>query len=132
MIGQMIAQLAQLARYGGVGLIVYAIDYGTFWLIATFVPAQFLLANIAGKAMGAATGFVLHKRFTFAGQQQHRTGRQALLYAAVLTVNMVGSSALLWLAAHLSLPIKPSRIAIDALTIAVAFLAGRFVVFRAA
>jgi len=124
--------IGQVARYGAVGLVVYAVDFLTYWLIHAFAPALYLLANVAGKAAGAATGFVLHKNVTFVGDQQHRTERQALLYALVLALNMAGSSALLWLAVRVGAPTTPARIAIDMLVIATSFLASRFLIFRPA
>lgn len=124
--------IGQLARYGGVGLVVYAVDLATFWAIATLAPTLYLAANVAGKAAGAATGFVLHKRITFAGTQRHRAPRQAAMYAALLAFNMAASSALLWLAVSLGAPAKPARIAIDLFVIATSFLASRFVIFRPA
>ncbi|MFM9979207.1 MAG: GtrA family protein [Sphingomonadaceae bacterium] len=124
--------IGQLSRYGAMGLIVYAVDFLTFWLIHAIAPSLYLIANVAGKAAGAATGFVLHKTVTFAGEQQHATGRQALLYALVLGINMAGSSALLWLAVGLGAPTTPARIAIDGIVIATSFLASRFLIFRPA
>jgi putative flippase GtrA len=124
--------IGQMTRYGAVGLFVYAVDLLTYWLIQTTAPALYLLANVAGKAAGAATGFVLHKNITFAGDQQHRTERQALLYVLVLGLNMAGSSVLLWLAVRLGAPATPARIAIDMLVIATSFLASRFLIFRPA
>lgn len=124
--------IAQAVRYGGVGVIVYAIDLAIYALCVALAPASYLAANIAGRAAGAFAGFFLHKHVTFAGEQRHATARQALAYLTLLATNMAASSGLLWLLVGMGFPATPARIAIDVVVIATSFIVSRLLVFRVA
>jgi putative flippase GtrA len=130
----MTAQLpVQIGRFVAVGLCVVALDYAVFaaWLWA--MPGSHLAANIAGKAVGALSGFVLHKYITFAGEQRDGTGRQAVSYALMFGFNLAMSTGLLWLLVdHLRLNAYGSRLAVDALVVITSFLGSRLWVYRAA
>jgi putative flippase GtrA len=123
----------QAVRYGLVGILVYLLDLGTYGAIVTAEPSAYLAANAAGKVVGAATGFVLHRRFTFSWEQKARPGAQALSYFGLLLFNLTLSAGLLWLAvAVLGFDRLPIRVAVDAIVIAVAFLGMRHWVYRPA
>ena len=62
--------IAQGARYGLVGLVVLAADFGVYSLLLALFPGQFLAANLCGKLTGAALGFVLHRHVTFRWAQR--------------------------------------------------------------
>ncbi len=130
----MMARLtAQVMRYGLVGLLVLALDYAVFAGLLSLLPGQHLAANIAGKIVGAAAGFVLHKYVTFAGAQADGTGKQALSYAVLLGFNLMLSSVLLWLLVdRLALNAYGARLFVDAIVIGVSFLGAKLWVYRAA
>ena len=123
----------QTARYGAVGLVVYAADYALYALLAALMPAAYLAANVAGKAAGAALGFVLHKHVTFSWAQRDGARRQATAYLALFLFNILLSNALLWLlVTGFGLPKLVSRVPTDLIVIAVSFVGGRLWVYRPA
>lgn len=130
----MMARLTgQVVRYGLVGLLVLALDYAVFAGLLSLLPGQHLAANIAGKIVGAAAGFVLHKYVTFAGAQADGTGRQALSYAVLLGFNLMLSSVLLWLLVdRLESNAYGARLFVDIVVIGVSFLGAKLWVYRAA
>ncbi|MFM2409219.1 MAG: hypothetical protein RL481_47 [Pseudomonadota bacterium] len=123
----------QIGRFGLVGLLVVATDYAIFAALFWAMPDNHLLANFAGKVAGAVSGFILHKHFTFAGQQRDRTGRQLMNYAMLFAFNIILSTGLLWLLVnHLGLNPWWSRLSVDALVIATSFTGSRLWVYRPA
>lgn len=127
------ALVRQGGRYLLAGAIVYLADLLTFAVIAHLAPSAYLWANLLGKSTGAALGFVLHKRFTFAGGQRDRTDRQAASYALLLMFNLALSSALLWVAVEqLGIRDLPARILVDGVVILISFLGMRLWVYRPA
>jgi putative flippase GtrA len=125
--------LHQIIRYGAVGLIVFACDFATYAVIVHAVPGAYLPGNIAGKVIGAAIGFVLHKRFTFSWAQKHGAGHQALSYLGLILLNFSTSSALLWLlVAQLDFDKFVAKIIVDTVVMATSFLFGRLWVYKPA
>lgn len=123
----------QLLRYGLVGLIVVASDFGTYATVLWLSEGAYLPANALGKAIGAAVGFVLHRKVTFTWRQRDPARRQLPAYLAVFAFNLALSSVLLWaLVGRLGLDAYVTRLAIDALVIALAFLLSRTWVYRPA
>ena len=125
--------LHQVVRYGMVGGVVYAVDFASYAAILWAVPGSYLLANVAGKAIGAVTGFMLHRNFTFSWDQKAGAAEQALSYSVLVAFNIALSSVLLWLlVAHAGfneLWIKPL---VDIVVIGSAFIAARLWVYRPA
>jgi putative flippase GtrA len=125
--------LFQAIRYGLVGGIVVACDFAAYSVFLWFVPGAYLPANWLGKLVGAGTGFVLHKHFTYSWEQRDGTGRQVLSYIALLGFNIALSSLLLWLMVGLAGWDKYlSKLAADAVVIATAFVGSRLWVYRPA
>lgn len=123
--------IAHAVRYACVGLIVLAADFAVYSALLFAMPGQFLFANVAGKIMGAALGFVLHRQVTFRWAQRDGAARQFASYLAVLGFNLLLSSALLWLAIE-RLGANPylAKIAVDIVVIGSAFLLSRLWVYR--
>ncbi|MEY2928223.1 MAG: hypothetical protein RL367_2700 [Pseudomonadota bacterium] len=123
----------QVFRYGAVGLVVFGCDFATYAALLHSVPSAYLPANVAGKAVGAAVGFVLHKYFTFSWDQKQRTGQQILSYLALMLLNFATSCVLLWLlVARLGLDKFVAKVMTDLVVIATSFLVGRLWVYRPA
>jgi putative flippase GtrA len=122
---------AQAIRYGAVGLVVLAADFAIYSAILLIAPGRFLAANLAGKAAGAALGFVLHRTVTFRWEQRDPAARQLLSYLAVLAFNLLLSSLLLWLAIE-RLGANPyaAKLAVDVVIVGTAFLLSRLWVYR--
>lgn len=127
------AILPQLLRYGVVGLIVLAADFAAYAVALWAMPGAVVPANVLGKLVGAATGFVLHRSITFRGAKRHGTQRQLASYIALLLFNMAMSSTLLWLLVdRLGCDPYLSKIAVDVIVIGTAFLGSRLLVWRQA
>jgi putative flippase GtrA len=126
----------QAVRYVLVGLIVYGFDLGTFLLLA-YVQAAPGTANVVAKAAGAVVGYMLHNQFTFSdGWNWRRSGvvapdsRGFLRYCALFAANAGGTTILLLLALdYFRFNAVPTRIAVDFLSIAFAFLVCKYFVF---
>ncbi|MGE3693091.1 MAG: GtrA family protein, partial [Novosphingobium sp.] len=85
-------------------------------------------ANALGRIGGAAAGYVLHGRITFAGDHEHR--RAGPRYLLLFLANLAGSSLLLELAVgRMGLPPLLARIGVDIVVIATSFTVARFWVF---
>lgn len=125
--------LHQMIRYVMVGGVVFASDFLAYALLLWTMPGAYLPANMIGKAIGAAVGFVLHRSFTFSWDQKDGAGRQALSYAAVFLANIASSSLLLWLlVGQIGMNEYAAKLIVDAVVIATSFVAGRLWVYRPA
>lgn len=121
----------QTALYVAVGGLVYLVDLGSFTAIVWQWPDQHLAGNTFAKIAGAATGFILHKYVTFAGDQSDSLHKQAIRYVALLTANIIGANLLLYVFIDLmALPTVPAKIAVDALVIVSSFFISRHLVFK--
>lgn len=125
------AFIKQTVLYVAVGGFVYLVDLGSFGAVIWVWPDQHLAGNTLAKIAGAATGFVLHKYLTFAGDQSDPVRKQAVRYVALLTANIIGANLLLYIFIDLLvLPTLPAKIAVDALVIVSSFFISRHLVFK--
>lgn len=124
--------IAQVGRFGLVGLFVVALDYAVFAALLWAVPGSHLIANVAGKFAGAVSGFFLHKNITFAGAQRDGAGRQGASYALLFGFNLAMSTGLLWLLVDYGrLNAYWSRLFVDGLVVITSFLGSKLWVYRA-
>jgi putative flippase GtrA len=125
--------LAQMLRYGVVGLVVLAADFLAYALVVSAIPAAFVPANWLGKLTGAALGFVLHKHATFGYDQRDRTRHQLAAYAGLFLFNLALSSALLWLlVTQAGWNAYLAKLLTDIIVIGIAFAASRLWIYRPA
>jgi len=123
--------LGQLFRYGLVGGIVYGADLLSFTAVFYFFPAHYLLANVGAKIIGALTGFILHRSFTFRGDQAHGASRQLVSYLLLLGANILLANMLLYAAVqYLGVPELVAKVATDIVVIAVSFIISRVFIFK--
>lgn len=123
--------LKQTVLYVAVGGIVYLVDLGSFTAVVLTWPEQHLAGNTLAKVAGALTGFVLHKYFTFAGDQSDPVHKQAVRYITLLAANIAGANLLLYLSIDLlGLPTLPAKVGVDVLVIICSFFVSRHLVFR--
>lgn len=123
----------QLVRYGLVGGIVAGSDYAVYAATVWLSDGAYLAANGLGKVAGAGLGFWLHKRVTFSWKQRNDAGWQARAYAALFVFNLALSSVLLTVLVELGrFDAYLSRLAVDAVVIATAFVGSRLWVYRPA
>lgn len=127
------ALLRQSTLYLLVGGMVYLADLLSFTGIVLIWPGQHLVANVAGKLLGALIGFFLHKYITFAGRQRDSGLHQAIGYVCLLAGNIAMGTILIYMLVDvLELPKIPARIAVDSVVIAATFLISRNRIFRRA
>lgn len=129
---------AQAFRYVFVGLIVYGLDLGTF-VVLTFLGARPAPANVIARATGALCGFILHGTFTFGevsrwcsftDASRHLSFPRFLRYCALFAINAAGTTLLLVLALdHFRWSPVPTRITVDVISIVLAFLVSKYLVF---
>jgi len=91
----------QLVRFGITGGLVTALGLGVYALIAVWHRGSPQLANLSAYAVAAATGYVMHSRFSFRGHGQRdnvarRTGR----FAIVSIISLALNSFWVWLFTH--------------------------------
>lgn len=123
----------QAVRYGLVGACVFATDLAVYWVVLQAAPPAYLAANAAGKIAGAVLGFALHRRFTFSWRQKDRGSRQLLSYLCLFMANLALSSSLLsLLVAGFDMQKLVAKVLVDAVVIAISFVASRHWVYRAA
>lgn len=125
--------VSQVVRYGLVGLFVLAIDFLAYALVLSSVSGEVVTANLVGKAAGAATGFFLHRSFTFRGDKLRSDAGQVTGYVALLLFNAALSSSLLWfLVERIGLDAYWSKIGVDVLVVGLAFLGSKLLVWKTA
>jgi putative flippase GtrA len=111
------------ARYTVVGLVAFAIDYGTTALLIGVFPL--LVANTLGFMIANVANFLLAHRWVFG----HRWDWQRMpsLYIAVLGVSLVGlaiNNVVVWVAVSMFvIPLLPSKIIATAVVMGWNFLA---------
>jgi putative flippase GtrA len=90
------APLGQLARYLAVGATNTAVSFAVFAaLVAVAVPAA--AAAALAFAAGAANGYALNRRWTFAARD---SARARIAYVWVQAVGALASGAFVWLLVH--------------------------------
>lgn len=123
----------QLLRYLAVGGVIAVTDYAVYAATVWLTSGAYLPANVLGKLVGAALGFWLHKHVTFRWEQRDAAVWQARSYAALLAFNLALSTVLLFaLVEAAGFDEYLSRLAVDAVIVATAFVGSRLWVWRAA
>lgn len=121
---------AQAIRYLIVGGLVFAFDFGVFTGLLLINAHWLFAANIVGKIAGALLGFFLHRHFTFSWQQRQSGLMQFLSYGAVLLLNLMISSGLVYLfVISMNIEAVIGRLLSDIITIFLAFILSRNLVF---
>lgn len=119
------------ARYVGVQLAAYALDFGTFAILLWSALAEPVPANVAAKLVAGAFAFLAHRAYTFRVSGT-RIGGEALRYAVLLALNVPVASALLALV-MLAGPSAPvAKVIADVVCVGLTFLLTRHGVFGGA
>ncbi len=112
----------QLARFAAVGVANTLLSYAAY---AALVQAgvQYVAASILAFLLGATSGYLLNRSWTFRARD---TGRARVLYVSVQALGLVANAALLWiLVGRAGLPELPAQaVAIPPVTLAT-FLVNR-------
>jgi putative flippase GtrA len=64
------ALLAQVARYGTVGLGVTLVQAAVYWTLASLIAVHSQIANFAGYSAAVILGYIFHGRITFAAAER--------------------------------------------------------------
>lgn len=118
-----------IIKYIGVQVVCYVIDFGGFYYFYAVLGANAILANVFGKLLAGAFGFLAHKHYTFERGASGRLLREAIAYFATLAFNIPLSSAILNQLLSLAPPMM-GKIISDTICIALTFIVTRTLVFR--
>lgn len=111
-------------RYLGVGVILLAVDYGSFSLLLA-LGAPLELAQAVARALGALAGFLLQKLVVFRDRERKSTGiaRQGLAYGLLTVTNILLSGLLVgFFAGRAGLEPFSAKILTDILMAGLAYL----------
>lgn len=88
----------QLVRFAITGGLVTALSLCVYALIALWYRGSPQLANLSAYAVAAATGYVMHSRFSFRGHgQRDNVTRRTIRFAIVSLVSLALNSFWVWL-----------------------------------
>lgn len=122
---------SEAVRYLQSGLGIYALDLATYSALFWLAPAHYAVWTVAGRLVGAAAGFVLHNRYSFAGEKALPARSIAVRYAALWLTNAVLSIVLLRGAIEgAGMNGSWARPMIDVIVIGLAFIASKYWVFH--
>ena len=117
----------QLLRFGIVGGVATAVNYGTFSLLLSVTQLHYSVASALGFVAGVLVGYPLNRIWTFAEQSQG----SLLKYCLVYTCSLATSLGLLWvLSNQLGLDPRWANILCIAYSTGVNFVGSRWFVFR--
>jgi putative flippase GtrA len=119
---------ATFIRYVAVGLLSFAVDAGTLWLLYTVVGAALWLATSVGFWLSFTVNFAANKYLTF-GLRVNGT-RQLVRYAALVGANYLANLAIVTGLVALGLPVLVGKTVAVAVLTAVNYFSYRFWVFR--
>jgi putative flippase GtrA len=86
-------------RYIVTGLTNFFIEYALFAVLIGTTHMLYL-ANSISYGVGVSGGFILHKFWSFAGEQELRTHHQAVVFAVLAGINFVATNVIIGLLAH--------------------------------
>jgi putative flippase GtrA len=119
--------LAQLLRFGVVGLLATALHAGVYGLAVSRFAIAPLLANPLAFAVAFSISFVGHHRWTFAG---HGADGAMPRFLATALLGLASNQCLVWLLVeHLGLPPLSGLLGILLLTPALVFVTSKYWAF---
>jgi len=127
------AEHRQILRFACVGVVNTCADFAIFWCLVTQVGTGLVQANGIAFTCAVCLGYVLNKRFTFAGRQLYHKNRWASLaaYFCVALAALGGSSyVLVAISRHGSIP--AGKLAGTMVSFLVNYMGTRAWVFRRA
>lgn len=117
-------------RYLVVGGSSFCIEYASFAGLLSLTD-RLVVVNTLSFTVGLVYSFCLHKLWSFAGDHQHKTHYQFVIYAALALVNIILSNViLLWLVNHVGIPAMLSKIFTMVLVVVWNYILLNKVVFR--
>lgn len=121
----------QAIRYVLSGIVVLALDFVTFIIYVAILPNGYIVGNMLGKTVGAISGFLLHKAYSFGGQQEKHVKKQFLYYLLLYGVNVLLSSLIIYVCvSYLDFLVVVSKIVADVAVTVFSFIVSRAVIFN--
>jgi putative flippase GtrA len=90
------AMLAQVTRFGVVGLSLAAVYSAIYWYLATYVMPP-MLAVVIAFAVAVAAGFVLHSRWSFRGHGKSEDRQMKVKFFLVQGSGFVLNEIFTWI-----------------------------------
>ena len=123
--------LVQLFRYGIVGGIAFAVDYGSLWLLTEVFGVHYLLSASIAFILGLICNYVLSTRWVFGESRLKNAGAEFAAFALVGVVGLGLNELIMWGCTEgLSLHYMASKIISTVLVFFWNFLARRFLVYK--
>ena len=123
--------VGQMFRFGLTGGLLTVLVAGGYWVVATFLGVEPMLALTLNYLVFTALGYVLHSNFSFRGHgARDRVAARTIRFFTVNTLGFLGNQFFVWLLVkHLHGPIWCSVIPILFVTPLVTFSLQRRWVF---
>lgn len=83
----------EFIKYGVVGVVGLAIEWGVYFLLRDVLDFHYLIAHIVGSVLAITNNFVLNSYFTFKTTDQIK--KRAIYYFGIAAVGIIVSSTLL-------------------------------------
>lgn len=83
----------EFIKYGIVGVIGLAIEWGVYFLLRDVLEVNYLIAHIVGSVLAITNNFALNSYFTFKATDQLK--KRAIYYFGIAGVGIVVSSTLM-------------------------------------
>ena len=99
--------IKQILRFGAVGVIATAVDYGLFLLLTEVCRVHYLIANVIAFLVSVTVNYILSVKFVFDVDESRSTGAQFTFFAAMSAVGLGINELMLWLLSGL-LPVPTS------------------------
>ncbi len=89
--------LAEMARYGLVGLVAFLVDFAVLILLTRVVGMYYLLSAAFGFALGLLVNYLLSIKWVFVSRAMGDRRIEFLIFAAVGVAGLGITEAVLWL-----------------------------------
>jgi putative flippase GtrA len=113
-----------------VQIAAYIIDFSIYALLFSLVGWSPISSNVVAKIAAGCFAFFCHRTYTFEANAGENVARQALLYAALLVLNVPVSSALLWIFMAVGAGPIIAKLAADVCGVIINFVLLKSIAFR--
>jgi putative flippase GtrA len=122
------AELLRIVKFGSVGLMNTAVDYGVWFILYYLIKLPLLICQTAGYLTGTANSYIMNSVWTF-GTERLWDRNRIFKFVVVNAASYLSSLAVIWLFA-LFLPAWLAKGFTVGATFAINFLGSRLWVFR--
>jgi putative flippase GtrA len=119
----------EAGKYLAIQLAAYAVEMTTFQIFIFLDLKLIAVGNVAGKLAAGVFAFFMHGNVTFRGSKSRSFTSRVLLYALVLVLNSVISTALLIFLVYLGMNVTLGKLFSDVVLIIGSFAVTRQLIF---